>query len=188
MSSSLTQSMNRKSNWVLTFGILQVLFGIFAVAFVGVTSMVSVIYIGVLFMITGVSEIVYAVRTREHGDFWFHLLLGALSTVCGFFVFNNPLENLVLLTILIATLFIVIGATTLIGSVVERFANWGWFALNGVVSILAGYYIFKNPLVNSLWLIGFLVGVQMLLRGVAWISLGWTGRRISSNMHNAIHA
>lgn len=177
---ALAQDTHKKWLWILTFGILQVLLGCFAIAFVGVTSMVSVVYLGVLFMVTGISEIIYAIRTRHHGDMWFHLFFGVLTAVCGFFIFNNPLANLVVLTILIATLFIVTGTVTLIMAIMERFPNWGWFAVNGAVSIGAGYFIFLNPIEASLWLIGFLVGTQMLFRGFAWISLGWTGRTVTA--------
>ncbi len=177
----LATNVRQKSGWILTFGILQVVLGIMAMTFVGLTSLFSVLYLGIILMVSGVFEIVYAVKTREHGGLWFHLLFGILATVCGYFVFTNPIENLVLLTVLIATLFIVTGAVNLIGSLVERFPNWGWFAFEGAVSIAAGYLVFSNPLTSSIWLIGFMVGLQMIFRGAAWISLGVMGRSLTKH-------
>ena len=184
---SLAQNVQKKWGWILTFGILQVLLGLFAVGFVGFTSFFSVLAIGVIFMIAGISESIYAIRNRELGDMWFHLLVGVLTAVCGFFIYNNPLENLILLTVLIATLFLVTGVATLIGCLVERFSNWGWFAINGLISVLAGYLILRNPVTTGIWLIGFLVGVQMMFRGLAWISLGWSGRHFAPPLNRPIH-
>lgn len=179
---SLAQNINKKSGWVVALGILQIIFGALALSFVGLVSMVSVIYLGVAFMVCGISEFIYGIKNRAHGDMWFHLLWGSLATVCGYIIVNNPAENLVVLTVLIAVLFLAGGIVELVGSVTERFANWGWFALNGMVGIFAGYVILRNPVINSLWLIGTLVGIQMLFRGFAWLSLGMTGRRVAKKV------
>jgi uncharacterized membrane protein HdeD (DUF308 family) len=80
---------------------------------------------------------------------------------------------------LMAAVFLITGLSTLVASVVERFSNWGWFALNGAVAIAAGILIFRNPLASSVWLIGMLVGIEFMFRGFAWISLGLTGRALA---------
>lgn len=176
---ALSHDLERKWPWLLSLGVLLVLAGIVAIVFVGLTSLFSVLYLGVLFMLTGIAEIIFAIRTRGEGHLWFHLLMGVLFSVGGFFIFTNPVANLILLTMMIAVLLIVSGVVSLIGSVVEQFKNWGWFALNGVISILAGFLILRSPIESSFWLIGILVGIELMSRGFAWISLGWAGRQIA---------
>jgi uncharacterized membrane protein HdeD (DUF308 family) len=176
---SLAQNLQKKSSWIMAIGVLQVILGIFALVFVGFTSLASVIYLGLVFMISGICEVVYGIQMRKEGDLWFHLLFGALTAICGFFVFSSPVSNLIVLTMLVATLFITSGAVMLVGSMIERFASWGWFAAFGVISILAGYMVFKTPLESSTWLIGYLVGLQMIMRGCAWLRMGWVGHRLT---------
>jgi uncharacterized membrane protein HdeD (DUF308 family) len=175
---AISQNLENKWPWLLGLGALMVVCGLFAITFVGFSSLVSILYLGALFMVTGVAEIIFAIRTRSDGHLWFHLLFGVLFAVAGWFIFMNPVANLIVLTLLIATVLLATGIVTLIGSVVEQFHNWGWFALNGVISILAGFLIFRNPVESSFWLIGVLVGLEFLFRGFAWISLGWMGRSI----------
>jgi uncharacterized membrane protein HdeD (DUF308 family) len=178
---SLSQSIENKWGWLLGTGILMVALGVLAILFVGVTSVLSVIYLGAFFMIAGIAEVIYGIRTREHSDMWYHIFFGALFAVAGYFIFTNPIANLFFLTLLIAMVLLVSGAVYLVGALVERFHNWGWFALNGVVAIAASYLIFRNPYASSFWLIGVLVGCEMLLRGMAWISLGLTGRALAKS-------
>lgn len=177
---TLVQNLEHKRRWILALGVLQVILGSLAVAFVGVTSLMSVIYLGAILMIAGVSEVVYGFRHREHGDLWFHLLFGVVTSVCGFFVWSNPVANMVVLTILLAAFFIATGLVTLLGSLIERFHNWGWFAINGVISVAAGYLILTNPLESSIWLIGLLVGFQLISRGIAWVTLAWSAQTVTT--------
>lgn len=163
----------------MALGILMVLCGIVAIAFVGITSMLSVLYLGALFMIAGIAEIIFAIQTRKEGHLWFHLLFGVLFAVAGWFIFTNPLANMFFMTMLLATVLIVTGIVTLLGSVIEQFEHWGWFALNGVISIAAGFLIFRNPVESTFWVIGMLVGIEFLFRGFAWINLAWAGRQLA---------
>ena len=178
-SSAIAQNIEKKWPWLIGIGSLMIVIGALAISFVGLTSLLSVIYLGVLFMFGGIAEIIYAYNTRAHGDMWAHLMFGFLFALAGFFIFFNPLPNLILLTMLIAAVFLITGLSTLVAAVIERFTNWGWFALNGAVAIVAAILIFRSPLASSLWLIGTLVGLEFLLRGVAWISLGLTGRALA---------
>jgi uncharacterized membrane protein HdeD (DUF308 family) len=178
-SSAIAQNVDKKWGWLIGVGVLMVIAGLIAITFVGVTSMLSVIYLGALFMIGGIAEIIFAFSTRPHSDMWYHLLFGLLFAVAGYFIFSNPIPNMVFLTMLIAAVFMITGISTLVTSVVERFSNWGWFALNGVIATVAAFLIFRNPLASSIWLIGMLVGLEFIFRGCAWISLGFTGRAVA---------
>lgn len=171
---SLAKNLEKKRRWVIGIGILQIILGILAIAFVGVTTLFSVAFLGALLLSSGIFEIIYGIRNRDHGDLWFHLLFGALTAVCGFFIYVNPVANMVVLTVLIAALFIATGLVTFIGSVMERFGQWVWFAINGAISVVAGYLILTNPLESSVWLIGLLVGIQLISRGLAWGGLVWS--------------
>lgn len=177
---SLARNLEKKRRWVIGLGVLQILLGILAIAFVGMTTLFSVVYLGALLMVAGITEVIYGVRHREHGDLWFHLLIGILTAVCGFFVFINPVANMVVLTVLIAALFIATGLVTFIGSVIERFGQWVWFAISGAISVVAGYLILTNPLESSVWLIGLLVGIQLISRGLSWVGLAWSLKPLTS--------
>ena len=55
-----------------------------------------------------------------------------------------------------------------------RFPQWGWALLNGAVTALFGVLIYrlvaKEP-AAILWIIGLLIGVELLLNGWTWVAL-----------------
>jgi uncharacterized membrane protein HdeD (DUF308 family) len=53
----------------------------------------------------------------------------------------------------------------------ERFPQWGWVLLNGVVTLLIGLTIFRNYPESALWALGVLLGVELLFHGWTWIMI-----------------
>lgn len=152
-------------------GVLQLFLGFIALTFVGVTSLVSVVYLGALLALGGISEVAFGLRHPQNGGLWIHVFFGTLSTVCGLLIFLNPLANLVVLTMLIAVYFITSGLVTVVGSLIERFNEWFWFLFHGIISVIAGVFILSGPIESSVWSIGVFVGIQMISKGIAWISI-----------------
>jgi uncharacterized membrane protein HdeD (DUF308 family) len=59
----------------------------------------------------------------------------------------------------------------------QAFQYWQWFGVlllaSGIIGILAGLVILAKWPISGLWVIGFVVGVDLLFHGVWWIVLGW---------------
>jgi uncharacterized membrane protein HdeD (DUF308 family) len=71
-----------------------------------------------------------------------------------------------------------LGVFRSIGALVLRFPQWGWALLNGVITLLAGILIYRQLPFDALWIIGLLVGLEMLFNGWTWIMLALVLRRI----------
>lgn len=175
-------SLNRteKRGWILFLGAMQVLCGFIAIAFVGATSLISIVYLGALLLMVGVAEVVFGLRHPKDGALWFHLFFGVLALTSGWLILRNPVANLILLTAVLGIYFITSGLVTFVGSIMERFDQWGWFAINGLITTVVGVMISFNLIESSTWLIGLMVGIQMLTRGIAWLSLVILSKRLSS--------
>ncbi|HVJ79238.1 MAG TPA: DUF308 domain-containing protein, partial [Hyphomicrobium sp.] len=65
--------------------------------------------------------------------------------------------------------------------IVQAVQYWEWFGglllFSGIVGILAGAIILSKWPVSGLWVLGAVVGVDLLLHGFWWISLGSRLRR-----------
>jgi uncharacterized membrane protein HdeD (DUF308 family) len=59
-----------------------------------------------------------------------------------------------------------------------RFPHWGWAMLNGVVTFMCGAVIYRHFPKCALWVVGLLVGVELLFNGWTWIMLSLAIRRI----------
>ena len=55
---------------------------------------------------------------------------------------------------------------------------WRWALLNGVITFLAGVVIYRNFPDSAVWVIGLLVGLELLFHGWTWIMLSLAIRTI----------
>jgi len=167
--------------WLLLLGILLAVAGTAAIAVpaatVGTTLAVTIV-LGALLMVGGVATIVSSFWIGRWSGFLVQLLVGLIYVACGFVMTEKPVVTAVAMTVFIAVTFVVLGVFRSITSLVLRFPQWGWSLLNGVITLLAGLLIYRQLPFDALWVVGLLVGVEMLLNGWTWIMLSLVLRRI----------
>jgi uncharacterized membrane protein HdeD (DUF308 family) len=167
--------------WISLLGLVLVAAGTGAIvvppATVG-TTFAAVTFLGILLMVAGVATIVSSFWIGRWSGFLVQLLVGLLYVACGFVVTENPAISALTMTLFIAVSFVVLGIFRSIGALVLRFPQWGWALLNGVVTLLAGVVIYRQLPFDAVWVIGLLVGLEMLFNGWTWIMLGLALRRI----------
>ncbi|WP_306818914.1 HdeD family acid-resistance protein [Archangium lipolyticum] len=148
-------------------GLLVALVGVVALGAVVLTSVLSVIFYGAMLVVAGIFEVVHAFRVRKTGPFLLFLLGGILSIVVGAVVLARPGVGLVALTLLLAGYFFASGLFRSITSISDRYAGWGWDFAYGIVSVVLGAIIFAQMPASSLWALGVVVGVEILVRGIS---------------------
>jgi uncharacterized membrane protein HdeD (DUF308 family) len=167
--------------WLFLLGILLVVCGTAAIIFpmlTVITSFAAVVVLGVALMIAGVATIVTAFWAGRWSGVLVQLLVGILYVVAGFVITDTPVRSALAMTLFLAALFIVVGAFRSVAALVIRFPHWGWALLNGVITLLAGIVIYRHFPESALWVIGLLVGLEMLFHGWTWIMLSLAVRKI----------
>jgi uncharacterized membrane protein HdeD (DUF308 family) len=172
-----------KSTWwcFLVLGILLVLCGTAALVFPALTILTSfavVVILGIALLVGGVATIITSFWAGKWSGTLLQLLVGILYVVAGFVITDTPVASAVTLTAFAAAFFIVVGAFRTLAAFVVRFPHWGWAALNGVITFLLGVIIYRHFPQSALWVIGVLVGVEMLLHGWMWIMLSLALRNV----------
>jgi uncharacterized membrane protein HdeD (DUF308 family) len=132
----------------------------------------------VTLMVAGIATIIASFWAGKWSGLLVQLLVGILYLVAGLTVAETPGRSAAMLTLFLATLFIVAGAFRTIAALVIRFPHWGWSLLNGVVTLLFGIVIYRHFPEAALWVIGIMVGVEMALQGWTWIMLALAIRNI----------
>jgi uncharacterized membrane protein HdeD (DUF308 family) len=60
------------------------------------------------------------------------------------------------------------------------FSHWkdaGWIMLlSGVFGVAAGLVILTEFPMTGLWVLGFVLGVDLISHGIAWLTYAWTPR------------
>jgi len=170
--------LRRSWGWYLVVGIALVVLGAIAIGSTFVMTIASVLFFGWILLISGVLEIVHAFWHKRWSGFFLDLLTGILYVVAGWMMITNPQESALLLTLLIAMFLVFEGVFRIVAALAVRYPHWGWVLLNGVVSLLLGVLIWRRWPVSALWVIGFFVGIEMLLNGWSLVMLGLTGRTL----------
>jgi uncharacterized membrane protein HdeD (DUF308 family) len=166
-------------------GVLLVLCGAAAIAvppFTVAYTLVTVIVLGVLLMVSGIVTIVSAFWIGKWSGMLLHLLAGILYLVTGFVITERPVATAAVMTLFIAATFIVLGAFRIASALALRFPQWGWVMLNGIITLLLGVVIYRHFLESALWVIGLLVGIELLFNGWSWIMLSLAVRKIPNEL------
>ncbi len=157
--------------WLLLLGCLLVLCGVVAIAFPFLSSIGIVVVIGTVLLISGFATIISAFWTGNWSGFLIQILVGVLYIVLGLAISESPVASVLAITILTASLLIVVGIFRLTAALVLKFPQWGWAMLNGVITALLGVIILRHFPETGLWLVGTLVGIELLFNGVSWVML-----------------
>jgi len=95
--------------WFIALGILLIVLGTIAIIFPFMTTIAAKVFLGWVFLISGVAQIVHAFSTKTWSQFALNILMGLLYLVAGAYLAFLPLTGILTLTILLAVLFIVEG-------------------------------------------------------------------------------
>src|SRR5437764_5649541 len=128
-------------------------------------SIASVLFLGFLLLAAGITQVISSFWAGRWSGMLFHLLIGVLYGVVGYMIIDAPAISLAVLTKFIAIFLIVSGIIRIVASLVERFHDWGWVLVNGVITLILGLVINRQLPEASLRLIGLFVGIEMIFNG-----------------------
>ncbi len=171
--SKLTKDPGRRSaSWGVPFvlGLLLVALGVFALIATGITGLASVFIFGALLMASGVTEIISAFVHRKGGRFVLQLLAGVLSAAVGLLLVLRPIVGLAAASLLLIGYFFASGLFHAITAVADRYPSWGWDLAYGIAAIALGVIGVSQWPLTLVWLVGTLVGLEILFRGLTLMS------------------
>jgi len=168
-------ALHAKWGWIVALGIVYLIAGFVALGSVVMATVASVIVVGAMMIVAGAAEIIGAFQMKSWGKFLIWALLGALYVVAGFLTFENPLFAAVLLTLFLGASLIASGAVRLfLAFSMKRESPWVWVALSGAITLLLGLLIVARWPVNSVYILGLFLGIDLIMAGAGWISLGFS--------------
>ncbi|RSL15405.1 uncharacterized membrane protein HdeD (DUF308 family) [Edaphobacter aggregans] len=161
------------------FAILLIVLGILAISLPALASIGVARVLSWLILFEGIIQLVYAFKSEGVGSKIWKLLVSVLYIFVGGYLLVHPLIGLAGLTLMLAVFFFIEGITD-IGTFIWSRKSVGseWLLLHGIVTLLLGVMIWKHWPVSSLWALGTLVGISMLLTGLTRLMMGLKGRRL----------
>jgi uncharacterized membrane protein HdeD (DUF308 family) len=163
-----------KWGWIVALGVVYVIAGFIALGSIVMATVASVFVVGVMMIIAGVFELINAFQIKSWGKFLIWALLGVLYIVAGFVTFENPLFAAVLLTLILGASLVASGAVRIfLAFNMKRETPWVWVALSGVITLLLGLLILARWPINSIYILGLFLGIDLIMAGAGWIGLGF---------------
>lgn len=166
--------------WFVAIGIALVALGAIALVHVLAATLISVIFVGTLMLIGAVGQLIQAWRVKNWSGFIVWSLSGLLYAAAGIVAIVNPFAGAALLTLLLGATLIGAGAFRLWVWFNNRAQQgWGWLAFSGLITLATGIIIAIGWPANSLWILGLLLGFDLLCQGWSLLFAGLALRKLS---------
>lgn len=171
-SSTLIERLKDNQKMLFWTSILSILVGALCVIFPVMTTWTLATMVGFLMIFTGITAFIGAFSISSTGHFFGALAISLLKTISGIIIVSQPMVGALVMTIMLSALFIVDGATEMaLAFEIRPQSGWGWLAISSLVSVVAGVIIATSLAVSSLWLVGFIFGLNALSTGFAFMMI-----------------
>jgi uncharacterized membrane protein HdeD (DUF308 family) len=171
------------SGWSIIWAILTIVAGLFALALPLVASFGVVIVIGWLLLFSCVFQALHAFQSKGIGSILWKLVIALFYLIAGIYFIAHPVLGMAALTLGIAVFFLAEGIADLVVYFRERKSpGAGWILLDGIVTLLLGLMIWRRWPSSSLWAVGVLLGISMLMTGTTRLMITLAVRRLRASL------
>ena len=165
-------------SWVVALGATYALSALIALWSIALSTVSSVLVIGMMMMVAGAAEVLNACQLRSWSKFFLWIALGALYILAGFATFENPVLAKAFLTVVLGVSLVISGCVRLIlGFSMALGTPWALLFVSGVITFLLGLVILAHWPVASIYSLGLLLSIDLLIAGIGWIAVGLSLRR-----------
>jgi uncharacterized membrane protein HdeD (DUF308 family) len=172
--------LRQASGWSIVWGVLLIVFGIVAIGTPLLAAVAVNALIAWLIILAGVVHLVVAFHAHGAGSMIWKLLVGLAYIFIGGYLLVHPLLGVASLTLLLASLFLIEGILDIVLYFNLRPARGaGWVLFDGLVTLLLAVFIGMHWPSSSAWAIGTLVGVSLIMSGVARLMMSLAVRRLT---------
>ncbi|HMA69936.1 MAG TPA: HdeD family acid-resistance protein [Xanthobacteraceae bacterium] len=170
-----------RAHWKLFLfqGVVMIILGIIAVAMPAAATVAIDIYVGWLFLLSGIVGLVAMFSAGNLSTLLWTLVTALLSVVVGVMLIWQPVAGAFSLTLVLTAFFIAEGIFQTVSSFSYRDVipgSWGWLLASGISDLLlAGIIIWAWP-TSAQWVLGLVVGVNLATSGAAVVMMAIAGR------------
>jgi uncharacterized membrane protein HdeD (DUF308 family) len=175
---AMRQTVRRYSLWYLIQGVLLIVAGVLAIIYPVISSTAVVVLLGWLLIISGAAQGMSLIGARHVPNFWLQLISVILAILVGFLFLRDPAQGMVTIALLLIVFFMMEGISKIVFALTIRpFPNWGWVLASGLVGIFLSLILWASMPVTAVWLVGLLLGINLISVGAAVGWLAWQVRR-----------
>lgn len=191
MQGAISDALGAHWKLLLFQGVVLIVLGVLAVAVPGVATVAVDIFIGWLFLISGIVGLVAMFSERNIPAFLWGLVTAALSAAAGVLLIWKPVEGALTLTLVLTAFFVVEGVFQIVTSIAYRevmAGSWGWMLTSGIADLALAAIIMLGWPATGIWTLGLLVGINLITSGWAIAMMAFAGRSVAKAVNTAVPA
>lgn len=177
-SSGFAALSRRATGFSIFLAICLIVLGFLAVLLPVAMSFGVVIVVSWLLIIGAVLQVIDAFRGTGFWHTIWKFVLAAAYLVTGLFLRFNLGVGLAALTLVLIGFFLVQGVTDIFVYLrIRKTGAYGGLLLHGIVTLLLGIMIWRHWPSSALWVIGILVGINLIITGTTNLMISLAVRR-----------
>src|SRR3979409_204527 len=160
-------------------GILLVILGLAAMIVPPLASLAVTIFLGWMFLISGIAGLALTFWARQMPGFWWSLISAAVAVGAGIILLAKPVQGTLTLTIVVGAYFLAEGVATIMYALHHRRGlseRWSWMLFAGLLDILIAAMIGAGLPGCAEWASGLLFGINLLFGGASLIGVALAAR------------
>ena len=167
------------TGWYIGFAVLFIILGIVSIAEPMMAAVAVVLLVGWLLIFGGAAHLISAFGAGGAGRVIWQVLIGIVYLVGGFYFLTNPLLSVGTLTLVLAGIILAEGVLEIIAYFKTRSSGASvWLLINGLITLFLGGLIWRHWPSSSVWAIGTLLGVNLLMTGFTRLMFGMAARKL----------
>ena len=171
--------MNKSPGITIWTGILIGLAGIVALCAPIIVGISIGIIVGVVLLVGGIGQLVFAYRSGAGIWPW---IMGLLTLIAGGYMAGNAAVAAATLTLALAIYLFVSGFADIVFALqIRPYDGWGFVLTSGVLSLILGGLIWAQFPLSGPFAIGILLGIKLLASGMLLVYLGFAAKKSAAS-------
>ncbi len=175
---STTDVFKEATGMSIGLALVMIVLGVLAVFLPFATGIGISILVGWIIVFSGFAYVAYAFSAQGAGAFLWRLLIGIAYVLGGLYLAFHPGLALESLTLVVAVIFVVESVLQIVVFFQFRsLSGSGWILFDGIVTLLLAYVIWRPWPSSSVWAVGTLVGINLIVSGFTRLMYSVTARK-----------
>lgn len=165
------ETIRKYSIWFTVYGVVLIVLGALAILAPNVATFAAEFLIGWLLVVSGVFGLIAVLRAGSSAPgFLWSLLTAIVYLLAGVALLWHPVAGTITLTIILVAYLLATGIAKIVLALgyKEAIPNaWVWMLVSALVDIALGVLIVSGLPGTATWVLGLLIGINLLFTGIA---------------------
>jgi uncharacterized membrane protein HdeD (DUF308 family) len=171
------------TGWFMAMAVLFIILGILAIIEPGVAGLAVTLLVGWALIFGAVAHCVTAFKGGGTKQVIGQVLIGLGYLIGGIYFLRHVFMAVGTLTLLLGGIILAEGVIEIVAYFRARLEGAsGWLLFNGMVTLLLGCLILFHWPSSSVWAIGTLVGINLLMTGISRLMFGLAARKLATRL------